>query len=343
MVAVKSSDADRFLSSPPTHVILYLVFGTDTGLVSERKRALLRRVVSDPADVFQVVEISGDAVASDPLRLLDEANSVSLFGGKRAISIDAGSKSFIGAVESILKLPPQECTVVISAGALKRDSALRSLIERDRNAVAIECVPDGVREIDDLIQAMATAEGYSVEPEARRRLSRLLGSDRLATRAEINKLLLYSHGNNSITVDDVEAIVADQSSLAIDAAITGAFSGDKAAVDDTASRVFMTGGDANMLLGFVLKHAIALQKACLEIDSGSSVDQAAQGLLRGGPFSRKEAVVRQLRLWTTARLTHTIARIVDAVGLARRDPKLSQISTVRALWAIAHTADPKGR
>ena len=92
MVAVKSYEADRFLARPPAHVFLYLVFGTDAGLVSERKQNILRQSVSDPSDAFQLVHLAGDDIAADPLRLLDEANSISLFGGKRAISIDVGDQ-----------------------------------------------------------------------------------------------------------------------------------------------------------------------------------------------------------------------------------------------------------
>lgn len=340
MVAIKSHEADRFIADLPTHIFLYLVFGTDAGLVSERKRGLLRKVVSDPSDVFQITQISGDAIAADPLRLLDEANAVSLFGGKRAISIEAGAKSFVGTLESLLKAPPHDCTIVISGGALKRDSALRNLLERDRAAASIECFPDGQRELNDMIQAMAVAAGQTIQADARRLLSEMLGSDRLASRGEIEKLLLYTHGRGPVSVEDVDASVADQSVLAVETAVSGAFSGDKATVDDTASRAFTTGGDANMLLAFVMRHAISLHRARLEIDAGGGIDQAIQGLLRGGTLTRKEVVTRQLRIWTASRLIQTIARITDAVGTARREPRLAEISAVRTLWAIAHLANP---
>ena len=85
MVAVRSSDADRFINHPALGVFLYLVFGSDAGLVAERMRTLLVRAVDDPKDAFQLLRLSGDEVASDPLRLLDEANAVPMFGGRKAI------------------------------------------------------------------------------------------------------------------------------------------------------------------------------------------------------------------------------------------------------------------
>jgi DNA polymerase-3 subunit delta len=78
--AIRSSEADRFVSRPPADTKLFLLHGSDSGLVRERARKLLRALVDDPADPFQLVELDGDELASDPLRLADEANTIPLFG-----------------------------------------------------------------------------------------------------------------------------------------------------------------------------------------------------------------------------------------------------------------------
>src|SRR4051794_41798503 len=81
MVALKTSEADSFVTRPDPARAVVLVFGPDAGLVSERVDAIVRASVDDPSDPFSLVRLDGDAVASDPARLVDEATTVPLFGG----------------------------------------------------------------------------------------------------------------------------------------------------------------------------------------------------------------------------------------------------------------------
>ena len=58
MVAVRSADAERFINHPPPGVFLYLVFGSEAGLVAERMRTLLVRAVESTQAALQVVQPS---------------------------------------------------------------------------------------------------------------------------------------------------------------------------------------------------------------------------------------------------------------------------------------------
>src|SRR5437879_1956039 len=75
-----------------------LLFGPDAGLVSERADAIMRAAVDDPNDPFALVRLDGDELAGDPSRLIDEANTVPLFGGRRAIRVKAGGRDFSSAL-----------------------------------------------------------------------------------------------------------------------------------------------------------------------------------------------------------------------------------------------------
>jgi DNA polymerase-3 subunit delta len=342
VVAVKNHDADRLLSRLPSHVFAYLVFGTDIGLISERTRKIVRSTVSDPHDPFQLVRIDGDQLATDPLRLVDEAGTVGLFGGHRAIWIEAGLKNFAAAVEPLFANPPLHCTLVIEAGGLKKDAPLRKLFERERTALAIECYPDRHEDIARLIETEAACAGLAISAETRDILSSFLGADRLTTRSELAKLLLYAHGTGQITRDHVEAIVADASALALDAAVNGAFSGDYAAVSDTSARVFAGGGDPGALLAAALRHALMLHKVKLEADKGTSLDIAVERAARAhASFSRRSNLDAQVRAWPATKLVRAIDQLAEAIRRCRRQADLAEVTAVRALWTIALMA--KGR
>ena len=333
MVAVRSAEADRFINKPPTGVFLYLVFGSDAGLVSERIRTILTRAVDDPKDGFQLVRLSGDEVANDRLKLADEANAVPMFGGRKAIGVEATGKSLLPAIEPILRARPRDCVIAVEGGAFKRDNPLRKLFEREAAAAAIECHPDGPREIGALVDAELSAAGLTIEPEARELLISLLGQNRLTTRSELEKLALYAHGEARIETAHVEAIVADASALVVDHAIDGAFEGAFAAIEATTERLLGESGDVNLLLASALRHATALHRARVAMDAGAPFGND------GGFYGPRRSVAeRQLRRWDAGRLQRAMMVLADAVGRARREPRLAQAITVRALWSVALAA-----
>ena len=47
----------------------------------ERAEALVRSAVDDINDPFSLARLAGDDLASEPTRLVEEANTIPLFGG----------------------------------------------------------------------------------------------------------------------------------------------------------------------------------------------------------------------------------------------------------------------
>ncbi|MBV9221934.1 MAG: DNA polymerase III subunit delta [Methylobacteriaceae bacterium] len=336
MTAVKNHEADRFAAAPPRSIGVFLVFGTDAGLISERVQKLTAAAVADPKDPFQLVRVDGDELAGDPGRLIDEVATVPLFGGRRAVLVEAGTKNFAAAVEPVLALPARDCSVIIEAGALKRDAPLRKLVERSRQGAAIECFPDEMRDLARLIDAEAGAAGLTVAAAAREALVHLLGADRLTTRGELAKLTLYAHGTGRITLDDVETIVADASAVALDAAIDGAYLGNVATIEATVARVFAEGGDPGVLVGAALRHGLALHRARLDLDGGRPVGEVIDSGGRFGLyFKRRQAFESQVQRWSAAKLARAIDALADAIAKCRLEPRLGEAIAARALWAVA--------
>src|SRR2546430_4365197 len=149
MVALKGSDIERFLARPNRPIVL--IFGPDAGLVRERVEALVRKSVDDPKDPFQLARLDGDDLSSEPTRLLEEANTVPLFGGRRAVWIKAGARNFAPAVEALMPAPAPNCRIVIEAGDLKRNAPLRAVCERAKNAAVLPCYQDAEKDLIRLI------------------------------------------------------------------------------------------------------------------------------------------------------------------------------------------------
>ncbi|OYW66915.1 MAG: hypothetical protein B7Z40_09620 [Bosea sp. 12-68-7] len=169
MASIKAHEADRALARLDPAYRLVLIYGPDAGLVSERAAALARAHVDDPQDAFQLVRMSGDDIAGDPLRLVDEANTIGMFGGRRAIRVSPTAKMLLGAVEPLLATPSQDAIVIVEAGDLQRTNPLRTACERARTALAVPCYGDAARDLGTIIDEMVRAAGKSIDRTSRSR------------------------------------------------------------------------------------------------------------------------------------------------------------------------------
>src|SRR5512143_1590080 len=142
MTAIKASDVDRFIAKPDPAQPIVLVYGPDAGLVRERVDALVKASVDDTSDPFAFVRIEGDELSGNPSRLVEEAHTVPLFGGRRAVLVRAGSRNIAGALEMVVAAPSRECRIIIEAGDLKKSSPLRALCEKAKVAAALPCYVD---------------------------------------------------------------------------------------------------------------------------------------------------------------------------------------------------------
>ena len=191
MTALKSADIEAYIARENARPGIALICGPDSGLVRERVAAILAKAVDDPNDPFSLARLDGDALAEEPQRLVEEANTVPLFGGRRAVHVKAGGKNILPAVELLTGAPPgADCRVVIEAGDLARTSPLRTFCEKSREIAVIICYVDGEREIARLVDEEMRLAGLTITADAKAMLMSLLGGDRLASRNEVQKLAL---------------------------------------------------------------------------------------------------------------------------------------------------------
>ena len=338
MVALKSSDIDAFVARPDPARAVVLVFGPDAGLVSERVDAIIIASVDDTNDPFALVRLDGDTLASDPARLIDEATTVPLFGGRRAIRVRAGSRNIVPAVEGVLAAPLRDCRVVIEAGDLKRGAALRNVVERAKTAVAIPCYADADRDIGKLIDEEMRAADLGLAPDARAALIPLLGGDRRASRAELRKLALYAQGQQRVEIDDVMAVVADASALALDSLVDAAFAGRLADVEKEFAKAAVAGTNAGTILFATSRQAERLHVLRLTVEEGGSVGAVIDSVQPPIHFRRKPLFEAALRAWSADRLARVMATLADASLDARMQADLSETIARRALSMIARGA-----
>ena len=336
MSIVNSAAADGFIQRLPKEIRFYLVHGQDEGLAHERVKAIVRNLIEGDADPLRLVRLEGDAVARDPGALADEAYAVSMFGGARAIWIDAQARDLLPALEPLFARPPTDCAIVVKAGQLRKGTGLRAAFETSPIGASIECYSDDASALEALIDAEARAAGLAIAPDARAALVALTGADRQTTRGEIAKLMLYARGKSAITAEDVEAIVSDAAPSNLDEVVDQALLGDLPAVETALTRFFHDGGEADHLMMRLVARLLLLAPASARNGSGPAVRRRLPGAVReiadAGPPRAGEAG-RTLDLG--------VHRPTPARGSAgerarsRRYSRLAEVLATRALWTLA--------
>jgi DNA polymerase III subunit delta len=338
MTAIKAADVDRFIAKPDPGQPIVLVYGPDAGLVRERVDALVRASVDDPNDPFALARIEPEDLSANPARIVEEAHTIPLFGGRRAVLVKAGNRNIASAVETVIAAPSRECRVIIEAGDLRKSAPLRALCEKAKVAAALPCYVDNERDLARLIDDEMRAANLSIAPDARATLLSLLGGDRLASRNEIRKLTLYAQGQQRVEIADVLAVVADASALALDGVIDSAFAGRTADVDGEFAKARAGGSSPAAIISAAIRQVSSLHKMKLAVDAGDSVEFAMQ---RGAPpvhFTRQKLVADALRLWTPARLVRAMQQLAEASLDARRNAPLAEAIAQRTLLSLAVNA-----
>jgi DNA polymerase III subunit delta len=341
MVALRGKDVDSFLVRPDPGRPIILLYGPDTGLVRERADALMASAVDDPNDPFSLVRLDGDELAAEPSRLVDEAMTVPLFGGRRAIRVRAGSRSFAAGVDTLAEMPIRDCRIVIEAGDIRPESPLRKACEKAKNAVAIGCYPDTERDLAKLIDDELKPSNLRIAQDARSTLMGLLGGDRQASRNELRKLALFAHGKGEVTLDDVMMVVSDASDLKLDPIVDAAFAGNAAVVESEFAKAMVAGTYPGIIIAAAQRQAAWLHKSALAVAEGAPLSTVLDGGFPRLHFSRKGVVETALRNYTPQRLVG----IIDQLGIAaldmRKQTALASAIAQRTLLSIAANARRK--
>lgn len=343
MVAVSSRGVERFLASPPPAMRLFLLFGGDAGAVTEGARRLEAAAVGRGGSA--AIRFGSDEIAADPGRLADEAFAGNLFGGSPVIALRVldGRHNVMAALAPLLERPPPDAVVIVEAGDLKADSALRKAFEAAPHAAAIPFYPMDDADVAALAAETAREAEVKIAPEALELLGAMLGGDRLAARGEIEKLVLYAGRGGRIAAEDVLALAGESAALRFDRIVDAALQGDGETVEADLVRLRGEGQSASALAAQALRHFLLLQDLSGEVAAGVPPAAAVERARPPVFPRRRNAVLAALRAWDDAALARGRALLADAVLEARRNPALEHAVVSDALQRIAAVRRRAGR
>ena len=333
---------ESFLRRPGAEVICILVYGPDQGLVRERTDTLIRTVTGNINDPFRVVELSGGDLTADPRRLADEAAALALTGGRRVVRVRDAGEAVAKVFEAFLGDPEGDALVVVEAGELGPRSSLRGLCERAANAAALACYGDDGDSLRQVIVESLGRHGLRASRDALAFLAANLGSDRLATRGELDKLALYKGEPGTVELDDAVACVGDNAAMTMDAVIHAAGGGEQSELDRTLARAFSEGVQPVGILRATARHLQRLHLASAMLAAGSSPEQAMKALKPPVFFKFAGRFRDQLQRWSTRCIADALDLVTEAELLCKTSGLPPEVICGRALLRISQEARTGG-
>jgi DNA polymerase-3 subunit delta len=337
LAQIKAHEFEQLIARGLPVQPIVLIYGPDRGMVSERAGLLAKETGLSLDDAFSVVRLDGSSLKGDAGRLHDEANAISLFGGKRLIWLrDVGNdKGIQDAVSDLAASPPADTTILIEAGDLKKGTGLRKVVEDARSGLAVPCYADDDRSMNALIDQVLSEAALRITPSARSLLREMLGGDRLASRGELEKLALYCRGQDVISEDDVMLIIGDSAALSVDDAVDAVLNGDVAALDRAIERITASKTGLFVALQACLRQFQLLATLRNAVDGGRSAANVMAEEGRRIHFKRKAAVEAALRRWPATAIDQALQHLHTAVLETRKRNALEESLTRQALLALA--------
>jgi DNA polymerase III subunit delta len=338
MVAIKAPQAAAFLKAPPASMAAVLFFGSDPGLVTERARILAKLMAERENPAGEVLRLDETDLDDDSGRISVELQTRPMFSGRKIVRVTAGRKINAQYLKPILDMAPLEGFLVVEAGNLKPDDALRALFEGQASLAAVACYPDSAADINHLIDEVLSAHKMRISLDARTLLQSRLGADRALSRGEIEKLALYASGRGEIVEDDIEAIVGDAADLALERIAEAAAAGRGVDAVTDYGRAIASGESAQAIILIAQRYFLKLHRVRADLDGGRSLDDALRSMRPPLHFKQRDAFAAQVRNWSAASLNAALTRISETAKAARLSSQLEDTLGERLMLALSAMA-----
>jgi DNA polymerase-3 subunit delta len=321
-----------------------LLYGPDGGLVRERADRITAAIVPDRNDPFRTAELAAETLASDPARLYDEAQALSLIPGRRVVRVREAGDGVGGLFDRFFKdLPPGDGLIVVEAGDLPARSSLRRAFEGAPKGAAIACYADGPDELRGLVRAAMAAHAIAVSAEAMDYLVANLGGDRMLSRQELEKLALYVGDGGKLGLEDAMAMVGDSATVTVEDAIHAAAGGDVAALERALARAFEEGEAPVSVLRAAMRHFQRLHLTGARTAGGAPAEEAIERLRPPVFFKLRERFLGELRRWPLHRAAAALEALFEAERHAKRTGLPPETICRDALLRLARRAQPAAR
>ncbi len=338
MAVVKATELIALLSNSRKAPGAILIHGADRSAVYELCQRVVKKFTDSGDETLNVSRLTETQVISSPGRLYEEFSSISMFGGNRLIWISGAGDALTKSLELILSSEIAGNLILLDAEALSKNSRLRKLFEANSRTACVALYEESPQELRFRLERLIKASGLAIDEEAMLRLLEFMSFERAVAESETLKLITYCQDQDSISVEDVQAICGDTSDASMDDLADAVFEGNLSGVDRYVMSMNASASGVKGALSAVLQHIVKLQGMATQISQNSSIDSVVHAPRFGIFFKRRASVAMQLRAWDIDALLNAEEKICTAILQTRQHPDLDGAIISRTLLALGRSA-----
>lgn len=338
MVSPSASSTAKFLSAPPAAVRGFLFYGSDSLQISARAEALVRMFSQKLGPEAEVIRLHDSDLAADPTRITVELTTGSLFGGTKIVWLASCPLKAQAALAAVASGPLEGARLIVQAPDLKKSHKLVQAFEAAPHLAAIASYGEDEQSVSAAIRQKAQAAGYEIAPDAAALIAVRCDFSALLAQSETEKLMTYAGETRRISIEDVEACLADQQTAGLSEIVDYALNGEGRKALLALERFMAAEQNVTPVLVVLSQTLLRLHQVRAAADAGTPLQQAIKELRPPVFFKQQDVLAAQARRWTAAALSAQIARLNTVVKETRLRPGLAEDIAVDFLIAIAKAA-----
>lgn len=290
------------------------------------------------------VDLTGAELKRDPVRLADEARSVSLFGDRRIIHVRATGDDAHDAVAALLESPVGGWPVIIVATSATDKSRIAKLLDGRADAMVGMFHPPDLKSIASSVRQAADGMGVRLSDDLSERIARSASLDTRLARSEIEKLALFLDASpqnpstaNAAALDAICATNDDDGMMPL---VNAVLAGDIRRVPSELCRMREQGINPVGLVLALERRAAQLVQLSARLGERGNVDAFMQqeADARRVFFGDRADLTQQLKRWRGAKLARLCERLVMLHRNLISDSRNGELVLSQGLAEIARAA-----
>ncbi len=295
----------------------YLIAGTDAAKIDAALARLRSRAEAEggQGSLESFASAPGSNAGPDPAALLAALPALSLTAARRYLVADGverwSAKQAAPVAEALRSLPPEVTVVLVAREQPPKRQAPKALAEAVNAAggQVIAYAAPKQRDLPRRLREEARGRGFDLDPDAAGLLAQRLGENTGRLTTELDRLALWAGPGETVTVDDLAAMVADTSEEVAWALSDAIVDRDPARAVAAAERLADQGEGITPLIYQAAKRLREANAALELLESGRTPKQV-EAALPMHPYAAK-MLVRRLGDRSPAELRAATCAIAD--------------------------------